>query len=72
MIQEFKKRLRDGEAVFGPFMKTSDAAFVEIAGHAGFDFVILDMEHAPFTYANLHLSSRRGDQIQVLHPLVFR
>lgn len=53
MIQEFKKRLRDGEAVFGPFMKTSDAAFVEIAGHAGFDFVILDMEHAPFTYANL-------------------
>jgi len=53
MIQEFKKRLSDGEAVFGPFMKTSDAAFVEIAGHAGFDFVILDMEHAPFTYSNL-------------------
>ncbi len=53
MIQEFKKKLSDGETVFGPFMKTSDAAFVEIAGHAGFDFVILDMEHAPFTYANL-------------------
>lgn len=53
IIQEFKRKLIDGEAVFGPFMKTSDAAFVEIAGHAGFDFVILDMEHAPFTYANL-------------------
>ncbi len=53
MIQEFKKKLSDGETVFGPFMKTSDAAFVEITGHAGFDFVILDMEHAPFTYANL-------------------
>jgi 4-hydroxy-2-oxoheptanedioate aldolase len=52
-IQAFKKKLRDGEAVFGPFMKTSDAAFVEVAGHAGFDFVILDMEHAPFTYKNL-------------------
>jgi 4-hydroxy-2-oxoheptanedioate aldolase len=31
--------------VLGPFMKTSDPAFVEISGYAGFDFVILDMEH---------------------------
>jgi 4-hydroxy-2-oxoheptanedioate aldolase len=31
--------------VLGPFMKSSDPAFVEIAGYAGFDFVILDMEH---------------------------
>ncbi|MCP4312331.1 MAG: aldolase [Bacteroidetes bacterium] len=53
MIQEFKKKLMDGEVVFGPFMKTSDAAFVEVIGHSGFDFAILDMEHAPFTYANL-------------------
>ena len=53
MIQKFKKKLKDGDAVFGPFMKTSDAAFVEIAGHAGFDFVILDMEHGPSYYDNL-------------------
>lgn len=33
--------------VTGPFMKTSDPAFVEIAAYAGFDFVILDMEHGP-------------------------
>lgn len=52
-IQEFKQRFSKGETLYGPFMKTTDAAFVEIAGHAGFDFVILDMEHAPFTYANL-------------------
>jgi 4-hydroxy-2-oxoheptanedioate aldolase len=31
----------------GPFMKTTDPAFVEIAGYSGFDFVILDMEHGP-------------------------
>jgi 4-hydroxy-2-oxoheptanedioate aldolase len=31
--------------VLGPFMKSSDPALVEIAGYAGFDFVILDMEH---------------------------
>jgi 4-hydroxy-2-oxoheptanedioate aldolase len=53
MLQEFKQRLSRGEALYGPFMKSQDAAFVEVAGHAGFDFVILDMEHAPFTYANL-------------------
>jgi 4-hydroxy-2-oxoheptanedioate aldolase len=53
MIQAFKKKLKDGEAVFGPFMKSSDPAFVEAAGYAGFDFVILDMEHAQFTYKNL-------------------
>ncbi len=33
--------------VIGPFMKSSDPAFVEIAAYAGFDFVILDMEHGP-------------------------
>ena len=33
--------------VIGPFMKSSDPAMVEIAGYAGFDFVILDMEHGP-------------------------
>jgi 4-hydroxy-2-oxoheptanedioate aldolase len=33
--------------VIGPFMKSSDPAMVEIAGFAGFDFVILDMEHGP-------------------------
>ncbi|MDR0843933.1 MAG: hypothetical protein LBN71_01835, partial [Tannerella sp.] len=45
------KRLSDiiGEKgyVTGPFMKSSDPALVEIAGYAGFDFVILDMEHGP-------------------------
>ena len=34
-------------AVYGPFCKTSDPAFIETAGYAGFDFVILDLEHAP-------------------------
>jgi 4-hydroxy-2-oxoheptanedioate aldolase len=53
MIQAFKKKLADGKAVYGPFMKASDPALVEVAGRAGFDFVILDMEHAPFTYKHL-------------------
>ena len=49
MIQEFRQRLSDGQKVIGPFMKTCDPAFVEAAGWAGMDFVILDMEHGPIS-----------------------
>lgn len=45
-----KYKLEKGEIVFGPFMKFTDPAAVEIAGLAGFDFVIIDMEHGPITY----------------------
>ena len=69
MIQEFKKKLNDGEAVFGPFMKTSDPAYVEAAGYAGFDFVILDMEHAPFTYKNLE-DLVRAAEISGTFPII--
>jgi 4-hydroxy-2-oxoheptanedioate aldolase len=34
-------------------MKTGDPAFIEIAGYAGFDFVIIDMEHGPVSFENL-------------------
>ena len=53
MSTTFRNRLNSGEIVFGPFMKTIDSAFVEIAGYAGFDFVILDMEHGPVSFENL-------------------
>lgn len=33
--------------VLGPFMKLDSPAVVELAGLAGFDFVIIDMEHGP-------------------------
>ena len=45
ILSRFKNKLKEGRCVFGPFMKTTDPAFVEIAGYSGFDFVILDMEH---------------------------
>ena len=53
MLNTFKNKLQKGEPVFGPFMKTGDPAFVEVAGLAGFDFVILDMEHGPVSFENL-------------------
>jgi 4-hydroxy-2-oxoheptanedioate aldolase len=44
-----KKTLQEGKAVFGPFLKLADPAVVEIFAHAGFDFVIIDLEHGPLS-----------------------
>jgi 4-hydroxy-2-oxoheptanedioate aldolase len=53
MLNEFKNRLKEGKIVFGPFMKSLDPAFIEVAGFSGFDFVILDMEHGPAGFNEL-------------------
>lgn len=42
-----KRKLQQGEVVLGPFMNCSYPAFIEICGHAGFDFAVIDMEHGP-------------------------
>ena len=42
-----KRKLKQGEIVLGPFMNCAYPAFIEICGHAGFDFAIIDMEHGP-------------------------
>lgn len=44
-----KENLEQGQTVIGPFLKITDPAIVEIAGYAGFDFVIIDTEHGPVT-----------------------
>lgn len=53
LVKDFKEKLKAGKSVIGPFMKSCDPAFVETAGFAGFDFVILDMEHGPTDIMNL-------------------
>ncbi len=52
-VATFKAAMASPQGAFGPFMITSDPAFVEAAGHAGYDFVLLDMEHGPGTFENL-------------------
>lgn len=42
------------QAATGVFSKTTDSAFVEAAGLAGLDFIILDMEHGPATLETMH------------------
>lgn len=66
MIESFKRKMREGRVLVGPFMKTTDPAFVEIAGYAGFDFVILDREHGPASITQMQNLVRAAECAAVL------
>jgi len=40
-----KRRLAQGDALFGAWVETGSAINTEILGHQGFDFLVLDLEH---------------------------
>lgn len=44
----FRSRLASGELLVGTFLKTPTGHATEILGDIGFDFVVIDAEHAPF------------------------
>lgn len=45
---EFKSRLISKEPLLGAFLKTPHPIIVEVMARAGFDFLVVDAEHAPF------------------------
>ncbi|CAA7391927.1 unnamed protein product [Spirodela intermedia] len=42
-----KSRLAAGETLYGMFLLSGDPTLAEIAGLAGYDYVVVDMEHGP-------------------------
>jgi len=46
---QMKKRLKAGEFLLGPFIRTTDPVITEIFGYAGFDFAVIDLEHGPMS-----------------------
>jgi len=60
-----KEALQDGKVVFGPFLKFTDPAIVEIMGFAGFDFVIIDAEHGPISMENAQNMIRAAESVNV-------
>lgn len=46
-MQGFRKRLRAPEPMLGSFLKIPSTQPAEILGSLGFDFVVIDEEHAP-------------------------
>jgi 4-hydroxy-2-oxoheptanedioate aldolase len=68
MIYKFRQKLQN-DFVLGPFCKTSDAAFIEIAGYSGFDFVIIDLEHGPNSVETAQ-NLIRAAQVAGVFPIV--
>lgn len=65
----FREKIKNEKCVYGPFMKTSDPMFVEAAGLAGFDFVILDTEHGPVEIENQQ-NNIRAAEARNLVPII--
>ena len=68
LIRTFREALKK-RAVAGPFSKLTDPATAEIAGHAGFDFIIIDMEHGPHTIQTVQNVIRAAEGAGIL-PVV--
>lgn len=67
--QPIKKLLKRGETIIGPFARIQDPAALEILGHGGFDFTIIDLEHGP---ASIHQVENlvRAAKLVGLSPIV--
>ena len=68
-VESFRNTLNSEQGVFGPFMITGDPAFVECAGYAGYDFVLLDMEHGPVSFERLQNLIRAANIAKIM-PVV--
>lgn len=53
--RRFRQRLEGRERLLGTFLKTATGHATEILGGAGFDFVVVDAEHAPFSTGDIDL-----------------
>jgi 2-keto-3-deoxy-L-rhamnonate aldolase RhmA len=64
----FRQRLIAGERLAGVFIKTPAPQVIEILGAAGFDFVVIDAEHAPFdrTSTDLAILAARAAGIEAI------
>jgi 2-keto-3-deoxy-L-rhamnonate aldolase RhmA len=64
----FRQRLIARERLVGVFVKTPAPQPIEILGAAGFDFVVIDAEHAPFdrTSTDLAILAARAANVQAL------
>lgn len=59
--KRFKNALRQGTPQVGIFIQSADPVFVELAGHAGFDFAVADLEHGGIYYNCIENMCRAAD-----------
>lgn len=63
-----RQRMNAGEKLVGTFLKTPTGHATEILGILGYDFVVIDQEHAPFdrTTSDIALMAARGQGMPAL------
>lgn len=66
---KLKEILYNKQVAIGQFLKITDPAVVEIAGNAGFDFVIIDNEHGPIDIQNIQ-NMIRAAEVADITPVV--
>ena len=66
----FRQRLRDRQHVLGTFIKIPTSHTIEIIGQLGYDFVIVDQEHAPFGRSEIDVAclAARAANIAAIVP----
>lgn len=53
MINKIKNNLSNGKISIGSWMQIPDASIAEIMGKAGYDWIVVDLEHGPFSISQL-------------------
>ena len=66
---QLKQNLKQGKVVLGLFINCAYPAFVEICGHAGFDFAVIDLEHGALNALVAEDLCRAADCVKIA-PLV--
>jgi 4-hydroxy-2-oxoheptanedioate aldolase len=60
-----KRLIANGRVAFGAWCTLREPAIVEIIGHAGFDFCIIDMEHGPVDGEMVEHMCRAADAVGI-------
>ena len=68
-MTDLKTRIRDRETLIGVFSDLASPLAVELCGQAGFDWIILDLEHGAATEADL-LGLLYAAETTAMTPLV--
>ncbi|PSM49660.1 aldolase [Chroococcidiopsis sp. CCALA 051] len=66
---QLKHKLHQGEVVLGLFTNCAYPAFIEICGHAGLDFVVIDLEHGSLNTLIAEDLCRAADCVE-LAPII--
>ncbi|MBM2824903.1 MAG: 4-hydroxy-2-oxovalerate aldolase [Dehalococcoidales bacterium] len=60
-----KEKIKQGKTAYGVFVPMASPTIVEMIGHIGFDFVLLDAEHSPIGTESCEQMVRAADCVNI-------